>query len=67
MSGGNMANFVGFLAARAAKAGGEVRRGRPGLAKPLCCYCFSRDPHVDSEGRRHVRPRNRFGPVDSVR
>jgi glutamate/tyrosine decarboxylase-like PLP-dependent enzyme len=40
VSGGNMANFVGFLAGRAAKAGQQVRTaGVRGLAKPLRCYC----------------------------
>ena len=43
VSGGNMANFVGFLAARTAKAGWDVRRtglqgaGAPGTA-PLVAY-----------------------------
>lgn len=40
ISGGNMANFVGFLAARAAGAGEGLRRhGVAGAGKPLRCYC----------------------------
>jgi glutamate/tyrosine decarboxylase-like PLP-dependent enzyme len=41
VSGGNMANFVGFLAARAAAAGWDVRRdGLAGAgAGPLAIYC----------------------------
>jgi aromatic-L-amino-acid/L-tryptophan decarboxylase len=39
VSGGNMANFVGFLAARAAHAGAEVReKGMASLPAPLCVY-----------------------------
>ena len=40
VSGGNMANFVGFLAARARKGGAEIRKaGVAGVAKRLRCYC----------------------------
>ena len=39
VSGGNMANFVGFLAARAAKAGGNVREHGVAVAgRPLRVY-----------------------------
>ena len=39
VSGGNMANFVGFLAARAAKAGGNVREHGVAIAgRPLRVY-----------------------------
>ena len=40
-SGGNMANFVGFLAARQAKAGRDVRADGIGSGKPLCLYASS--------------------------
>ena len=40
VSGGNMANIVGFLVARAAKAGADIRKaGVRAIAKPLRCYC----------------------------
>jgi glutamate/tyrosine decarboxylase-like PLP-dependent enzyme len=40
VSGGNMANFVGFLTARAANAGPEVRTGGVGqVSGRLRCYC----------------------------
>lgn len=40
VSGGNMANMVGFLAARAAKGGAAIRTaGVHSLAEPLRCYC----------------------------
>jgi aromatic-L-amino-acid decarboxylase len=40
VSGGNMANFVCFLAARAAATGPEMREtGVGALPKPLRCYC----------------------------
>ena len=40
VSGGNMANLVGFLAARAAKGGAGIRKSGVGaVAKPLRCYC----------------------------
>jgi glutamate/tyrosine decarboxylase-like PLP-dependent enzyme len=40
VSGGNMANFVGFVAARAAQAGAGIRTsGMRDAAKRLCCYC----------------------------
>jgi glutamate/tyrosine decarboxylase-like PLP-dependent enzyme len=45
VSGGNMANFVGFLAARAAAGGPELRKEGVGAVKPLRCYC-SRETHT---------------------
>ena len=40
VSGGNMANLVAFLAARAAKAGADIRKSGVGtIAKPLRIYC----------------------------
>ena len=40
VSGGNMANIVAFLAARAAKAGAAVRTsGVRAMSAPLRCYC----------------------------
>jgi len=43
LSGGNMANFLGFLAARKAKAGWDIRKsGMAGKdAGRLCIYCSS--------------------------
>src|ERR671910_1631857 len=38
VSGGNMANFVGFFAARAARAGWNVREGGVGTGKVLRVY-----------------------------
>jgi glutamate/tyrosine decarboxylase-like PLP-dependent enzyme len=45
VSGGNMANFVGFLAARAAAGGPELRKEGVRTVKPLRCYC-SRETHT---------------------
>jgi aromatic-L-amino-acid/L-tryptophan decarboxylase len=47
VSGGNMANFVGLLAARTAKAGWDVRKtGLTGTeSKQLCCYA-SKETHT---------------------
>jgi glutamate/tyrosine decarboxylase-like PLP-dependent enzyme len=40
VSGGNMANFVGVLAARAAKSGVDIRKaGVRAATEPLRCYC----------------------------
>jgi aromatic-L-amino-acid decarboxylase len=40
VSGGNMANFIGFLAARVAKAGPEIRKSGVGATgRRLLCYC----------------------------
>jgi aromatic-L-amino-acid decarboxylase len=41
VSGGNMANFVGFLAARRAKGGAEVREKGVGAGGPLVFYAAS--------------------------
>ena len=57
VSGGNMANFVGFFAARAAKAPwksareGAASRGRAAAAR----LRLGRDPHLDPEGGRPLR------------
>jgi len=45
VSGGNMANFTGFLAARAAAGGMELRKQGVRAAKRLRCYC-SRETHT---------------------
>jgi glutamate/tyrosine decarboxylase-like PLP-dependent enzyme len=46
VSGGNMANFVGFLAARAALAGWDIRKsGFTAESKALCCYA-SKETHT---------------------
>lgn len=40
VSGGNMANLIGLLAARAARAGADIRKeGVQAVPKPLRCYC----------------------------
>jgi len=44
-SGGNMANFVGFLAARRAKGGSELRARGVGTGQPLACY-VARETHT---------------------
>jgi len=41
VSGGNMANFVGFLAARRARAGADVREKGVGAGGPLAFYAAS--------------------------
>ena len=69
VSGGNMANIVCFLAARAAtarleRAGARRRRGIRSKAARLR---IRRDAHVDSEGGRPGRPRHRVDPMDSDR
>ena len=69
VSGGNMANIVCFLAARAAKRrlerarAGRGRRRRP----PAARLRLRRNPHVDPEGRRPGRPRHRVDPMDPDR
>ena len=62
VSGGNMANFVCFMAARAAKAGWDVREhGVAGsAARRLRVYA-----HVDSKGRGHWGARYELHPMDS--
>ena len=47
VSGGNMANFVGLLAARTTTAGWDIRKtGLTGAeSKPLCCYA-SKETHT---------------------
>ncbi len=45
VSGGNMANLAGFLAARAAAGGTELRKQGVRAARPLRCYC-SRETHT---------------------
>src|SRR3954464_6509701 len=47
VSGGNIANFVGLLAARTAKAGWDVRKAglTCGESKRLCCYA-SKETHT---------------------
>ena len=69
VSGGNMANFVCFLAARAAKAGWDVREHgvAGGCGTPASRVRLGRNAHLDSEGRRPGRPRHRVDPLDSDR
>ena len=47
VSGGNMANLIGLLAARTAKAGWDVRKAglTGGESKRLCCYA-SKETHT---------------------
>ena len=45
VSGGNTANFVGFLAARAAAGGADLRKEGVRATRPLRCYC-SRETHT---------------------
>jgi hypothetical protein len=69
VSGGNMANFVCFLAARQAKAGWNVREQGLGrdAGRRLRVYGSGGDAHVDSEGGGPERTRRRVNPVDSDR
>jgi aromatic-L-amino-acid/L-tryptophan decarboxylase len=46
VSGGNMANFVAFLAARAAKAGGDVRTAGLGGNRPQLLAYASQETHT---------------------
>ena len=46
VSGGNMANFVGFLAARRAKAGWDVRADGPGGERPRAARLRSAETHT---------------------
>ena len=68
VSGGNMANFVCFLAGRRAMLGEEIRAAglvAAGAAPPG--VRLRRHPHLDPEGVRPVRPGHRRDPVDSHR
>ena len=68
VSGGNMANFVCFLAARAAKADVGRAQGRAVARRRIAGRLrVDRNPHVDSEGRGLVRARHRRHPLDSGR
>ena len=68
-SGGNMANVICFMAARAAQADWDVRaQGMAGGSRaPVARLRLHRDPHVAPESRRPVRPRHRVDPLDSNR
>jgi hypothetical protein len=65
VSGGNMANFVCFLAARARKSQLECTRARRlcRFRSPASCVQLNGNAHVDSKGRRPRRPRYRIDPV----
>jgi hypothetical protein len=68
VSGGNMANIVCFLAARAARAEGVVRaEGVSGLGRRTGRVRSDRNAHVDSEGGRRLGDRHRRGSLDSNR
>ena len=47
VSGGNMANFVGFLAARAAAGGVELRKQGVRRNEPATVLLLTRNAHVD--------------------
>ena len=68
VSGGNMANLVGLLAARAAaSAGAGIRKGGVrSAAKPPLLLLFGGDPYVDSEGRGHLGAGDGLHPLDSL-
>ena len=61
VSGGNMANIVCFLAARAAKAGWDVREHGVGggSGRRLSRVRVGRNAHLDSEGGGPARARHR--------
>ena len=69
VSGGNMANIVCLLAARAAGAGWDVRAEGVGggRAAPAVALLLRGDAHLDSEGRGSRRARHRRDPLDSDR
>ena len=68
-SGGNMANVICFMAARAAAAEWDVRAlgVNGGGRAPAAGLRLDRDPHVAAEGRRYGRARHRVDPLDSHR
>ena len=68
VSGGNMANFVGLLAARAAKATWNIA-ARRAVARRTTAPGLRVDgnAHLAAEGRRPVRTRHRRDPLDRDR
>ena len=69
VSGGNMANMVGFWAARTARGavGREAARAECPWRVQAGRVLFRRDPHVDPEGRGSERPWHRRRAVDRRR
>ncbi len=69
VSGGNMANIVCLLAARAARAGWDVRDEwcRPRRRAQAARLRIRRNAHVDPEGGRPVRARHGLDPLDPDR
>ena len=68
VSGGNMANFVGLLAARAAKAGWDVRTAGIHPTEPRLVMYGSAETHTwIQKGGRPLWIRHRCGPLDSGR
>ena len=68
VSGGNMANFVCFLAARAAKAAVGRAQGRAVARTAAAARLrLDRNAHLDPEGRRSLRARHRRHPLDCHR
>lgn len=56
VSGGNMANIVGFIAARKAKAPWDIRAKGLADSEPASRVVrLRRNAHLDLQGRRHVR------------
>ena len=68
VSGGNMANFVGFLAARRAQgAGGTCAQAGTGAGGLGRVYCSAETHTWVAEGRRSLRHRHRRDPLDRPR
>ena len=69
VSGGNMANFICFLAGRRAMLGEGPRAAGLGGAgtRPAQGVRVRRHPYLDPEGRRPVRAGHRLDQVDSHR
>jgi hypothetical protein len=68
VSGGNMANFVCFLAARAARAGWDIRRdGIAGSSPTARRIRIPGNAYLDSESRRSCRARHGFHSLDRDR
>ena len=67
LSGGNMANLTCFLAARAAKAGWDVRKQGVAGGPPLRDLRFHGNTHLDTKSRRPHRTRHGSDSLDRRR